>query len=872
MKLKLKKFIGISIVFGLVVTGAGTLVIVNKQEGNDTQTLLTGTVKKPPSNAASSSTPVQAAFEAKEGSVPGMEKAAENDTLALYMNKTTAELAVYDKRSGHVWYTNPQDRDQDAKASAFEKQGLASQLSLQFSDAAGNSKTFLSFNDAVDKKQFKVNLVSGGVQIEYTLGDLTAGIDALPKVITKERLDLFMAKIKKTDAEYVYRKYQIDASKTIYTRFDSSLKSNVALLRVTEAFKEAGYTAEDLAADNKANQAGNGADNAKPVFTVPVQYVLDGENLVAAIKTSELKEPSNYTISDINMLPYFSAGGLKDKGYMLVPDGSGSLIYLNNGKFSDDIYSQPVYGADEAIRKRTKPQNAEGIKLPVFGIKTGENAMYGIIEKGAALANINAEVSGRTNSYNYVYGSFTIRSWDELPMSNGQTFNYVPIVQLEKANAELSIRYGFLYGDDASYAGIAKTYQHYLVNTAGMKKTEGQEDVPFYVDIIGDIPKRKSILGIPYEAMEPLTTFSQAKQIAEEMKDNGIGNVRMRYLGWFNDGVNHELPDDISVDRKLGGRSGLEELNTYLKDNGAALYPDASFLTVYHDTWGFSPSKDASRYITRQIIEKYPYDPAYMRMNVNLGTNWLLSPAKLPSIVKGFISDYKDLDLNGLSLRDMGKGLDPDYQVSAIVNRQQSANIVTDEMGKLAKAAPDLLVSGGNAYSLGVAKHIVDAPLTDTQFNITDETVPFYQMVLHGYVSYTGKPFNLADSQDVRVNMLKALEYGSNIRFTWTYADASEVKETIFNNLYSVQYKPWLKDAASVYEEINAALKDVQNERMTSHTMLQEGVYATSYESGKTIVVNYTNEAVEAAGQSVSPMGYALLQQPLTDAGRGSRS
>ena len=90
----------------------------------------------------------------------------------------------------------------------------------------------------------------------------------------------------------------------------------------------------------------------------------------------------------------------------------------------------------------------------------------------------------------------------------------------------------------------------------------------------------------------------------------------------------------------------------FLTENEIGFYPDVAFSSVYRNTIGFSPTRDASRFITRRIAEIYPD---------NLATNWrtngqshailLLSPAKLPSYVDKFITDYKALNMNGLSLR-----------------------------------------------------------------------------------------------------------------------------------------------------------------------------------------------------------------------------
>ena len=40
----------------------------------------------------------------------GMVLAAETHDLKLYINESTGEIAVYDRRGGHTWYSNPPGR------------------------------------------------------------------------------------------------------------------------------------------------------------------------------------------------------------------------------------------------------------------------------------------------------------------------------------------------------------------------------------------------------------------------------------------------------------------------------------------------------------------------------------------------------------------------------------------------------------------------------------------------------------------------------------------------------------------------------------------------------------------------------------------
>lgn len=40
-----------------------------------------------------------------------LKAALDNEYLTLYLNQTTTEVAVKDKKSGAIWYSNPQDQN-----------------------------------------------------------------------------------------------------------------------------------------------------------------------------------------------------------------------------------------------------------------------------------------------------------------------------------------------------------------------------------------------------------------------------------------------------------------------------------------------------------------------------------------------------------------------------------------------------------------------------------------------------------------------------------------------------------------------------------------------------------------------------------------
>ena len=76
--------------------------------------------------------------------------------------------------------------------------------------------------------------------------------------------------------------------------------------------------------------------------------------------------------------------------------------------------------------------------------------------------------------------------------------------------------------------------------------------MPFYLQLVGSIYKKKHLAGIPYRALEPLTTFEQAQSILTEMGKRGIHDIKLKYSGWFNKGLAHEVPSSVSVDQQVG--------------------------------------------------------------------------------------------------------------------------------------------------------------------------------------------------------------------------------------------------------------------------------------------------------------------------------
>lgn len=69
-----------------------------------------------------------------------------------------------------------------------------------------------------------------------------------------------------------------------------------------------------------------------------------------------------------------------------------------------------------------------------------------------------------------------------------------------------------------------------------------------------------------------------------------------------------------------------------------------------------------------------------------------------------------------------------------------------------------LRIEGGNIYTLKYADYLFNIPVKSSGYHIGNETIPFFQMVVHGMIPYTSEPGNLA--YDLKKQKLQWIEYG----------------------------------------------------------------------------------------------------------------
>jgi len=798
-----------------------------------------------------------------EPDVPGMVLAAENDYLKLYLDQKTANVAVYDRRTGAVAYTNPLEGMSDPVAGGVNKSILMSQLIVDFFDANRLPGRYNSYDFSVSLGQFGFESLADGLRCTYDLGDMSSPTGIVPVYITEERLTHFTDLM--ADGPSVFIRYMPSGDAPGFLQLNEGSRGMATMRKMNASFAEAGYTEEDYIADMTAS----GVEGAVPLgFTVPLEYRLEGDALVVSIPVSEIVEAGGGMVHRIQMLRSFAAAGAHEQGYIVVPNGSGSLIRFNNGKTHAEDYMQYIYGLDPLADTYVTLGNSEPARLPYFGIhRQGVSDILAEVEVGETLTLLTASIAGKLNSYNYVYPTFVLRGSSSLAMF-GSTGNEaeLPIVEQRITDAYLRVRYSFLTPDYAGYSGMAR-YAREKLEQAGVltAKSEGG-DIPFYMDLVGSVMGQKFFLGVSYAGQNPMTTYADAARIVDDLAENGIRNQRVNYQGWFNRGYYHDVPSRIQPVGALGNVRELEALSRKLEAQGGQLYADVVFQRVTFFSKRFNWQQETSRYYGGGMVAAFgQVNPVTLYNTGALGyietVYDLLSPRFLRRYVDQFNRNFSRYDLSGVSLRDLGDALHSDRKRTGYISREEAKLVALDSLNALARANGRLLISGGNAYAFPYSHELINVPVAHNAIYMVDEEIPFYQMLLHGRISYAGPPINLSDAYDEAALTLRLLEYGASPHFVFTWESSSALKYTGLNRLYSTTYANWRDTAIRVYQQVNDVLGPVSGSPMAHHEILTGGLRRVTYENGAQLWINYAGEARSHQGVTVEAKSWLALEK-----------
>lgn len=594
-------------------------------------------------------------------------------------------------------------------------------------------------------------------------------------------------------------------------------------------------------------------------IAVPIEYVLRGDSLAVTVKTGEIIEAGNYVAASLSLSPYFCSADNNDSGaYLFVPSGSGALMDVAANADATRKYAGTVYGTDASQIKPEKTVDPEQIYLPVFGTAvSGQNAVVGIIESGSEAAGIEAEAGNSRTDYSCVYPVFALRGSDSFPTTQWiWSYQDLSYVSDERIDTVITVGYYPLYDDDADYNGMAKRYRKYLTDQGTLVETDATEQI-YSLSMIGGALKTVATGGIPHKVTSVLTTFSSAQKMIEDIS-SATGDIpSVQLLGFGNNGIDvGKIAGGYKFSSKFGSEKERSALESYCKENGISLYTDFELIRYNSSGGGFSHLSDAAKSATLHVAQGYLINTPLRDYNEDTVYRFL-KRSKLGSAVEKLISFADKKEVSGISLASLGSMTYSDFTEIQYGVKGKTAEDTEKYIADIRAAGHPVAVSSANGYAAAAADTVYGAPLTNGNYDVFSEWIPFYQMVFAGTKPMYSSYINLVE--DAEAAMLCAIAGGTMPAFAVT--DSYDIDLSVSSTI--AFYGALYEDNRSLITEIMSTYGDyykaISGAKIESYET-DNDVTVTVFDNGVTVYVNHGDTAAATPLGELSA-GSALWQK-----------
>ena len=565
------------------------------------------------------------------------------------------------------------------------------------------------------------------------------------------------------------------------------------------------------------------------------KVTLEEDHITFSIDDASIQETGDNYIESVYFVPFL--GSTKEDqtdGYLFVPDGSGALIRYQKAAKYLKSYTRRVYGIDHAIDTLNelndlssnrpieflKPENT--LTMPVYGLTLGVNreAVFGRIAEGDSYAYINASPASLTVGYNWVTASFLYRQVYSQPISkNGAG---VPVVQKNPNTVNPSLEIYFLSGEDANYSGMARLYAGLLEKEEMLQNNLLTNSPRVALDYVAaDIEE-----GLLFNTTKQVSTLEGITESLSRLETSGIEQVALTVKGWQKGGLSGYTKSGLYQKTELGSFDALANLQSQLQNKNG-------MLLLYSDPLRGTEAQVSSRQDVGITLSQSPIKKESLLKDNFLKDIWYLKPELAMQYLQKQVNVLKPY---GFSVAiDGGDLLYGEYLVGEFVSRETMKDRLC--AGYQAMAADGgLTLFNPNQYLLKYTSVYRNTPVSGSQDLYETDSVPFLQLVLSGNMTMIAPYAN--DGFYSKIDLLKSIEYNVYPSYLLTEADNLDLAKTTLADESSTKFTNWEATIEASYQFVTNVLKQVEGQKMVSHTRLNETVFATTYENG-TVYVNY---------------------------------
>lgn len=615
--------------------------------------------------------------------------------------------------------------------------------------------------------------------------------------------------------------------------------------------KRTGVGADDFKTTSsvKNNVAAFISENSKLSLKIAYEVELNDDRIAVRFDSTSLEENGEFTVGKVYILPFLGSTQ-KDEvpGYMFVPDGCGALIRYSNVSSYLKGFDRRLFGQDfgldsTEVLNDLKSQRINvmapeaSMTMGVYGIVHGvkQNAIFANITGGAEYASIVANPSGVTTDYNWAASKFTIRQKYQQPTSKSGAG--IQVVQKRRNEVKAAVEFSFLTGDDADYVGMAQVYQRQLEKDGVLSlQNRAAGDIPLKVDfIVADREK-----GLIFNKTKEITSLEYAKNTVDELKRMGIITVDVGLIGWQDGGISGQNKKKVKASYEGGSKADIDALKSSsyrlslyfdpitakepqidIRRNGTVTMSQSPVVTTNENTYDF-------------LEKTYYFNPSYVcdilgQANEFANNNGYTSVAldKVSSLLFGhYLSDKE-------------------------VTRKQAMDMYIEQISRLEEFVDYIGMTDPNQYFWKYTDGFYSTPMVAGQYLYENDTVPFLQMVLKGYMDMYA-PYSNVDFF-TELDTLKHIDYGTYPSFLLTEEANHKLEKTTVYEYNSTSYTSWKDSIVRIYDKINGVLREVEGATVVGREVLRTGVVKISYSNNKQIYVNYMKSAITVDGITVEP-------------------
>ncbi len=788
---------------------------------------------------------------------------AENNGFALYVTND-ANIVLLNKQTGKSYSTAiAQDKQSSFMDSA---ENMSSLLILSYLAADGTVQNMDTYTQSVSKDQYSISAIENGVEFEFLVGESSEN-DLIPFAVEKSRFeDDYIKKLDESDVDFLKRMYtlydeesaanspQEDLLTTVPALKDKSFYvrngkiSKVTTDKLKAIFKKAGYTIDDFNTDNEIS--GYVGDEIKPCFSVKAEVTLNDNGISLNIPSKSVRFFEQYPLLEIVPLKYLTSEVGETGGY-LVPSGSGAISKFADGALSGN-YVASFYGADDNATDSGKYGDmkitTDNLSFGMYAMQSANEYIMPIIDSSVENATLN--ISRQTTSA-VAWLNFKVVQYDTSYISEKKS---LIMTALDKNSSDIKVNYQIGVAntnDTVDYSLIANKYRDYLTQE-GILKGE-TKSTPLILEYVGGVKHDTEILKlINSRGLLKLTEFDDIEAMTEPFTKIGeAGSINIKLSGWGKNGLFADAPGKFKPASSLGGKKGLKALEEYSDSISANLFYDVNH-AYYYDPSSFSgfDKADSIRLIDNSLGMIYGYNSVDGKADDKKLGSYVVSPKVYKQIAEKYIAKNP----TGISVGRVASVLNSDYNQQENILREDAVKKVNDMLKAYKEAKVPVLSNDCNQYALDKVDLVENVPYNPlSESKIFTQNIPFKEMVLHGTVAYTGSSLNA--EADRAYTLLKAIETGSGLKYTFTSNADDRLKGTDFSYLYYTNYTTDAGAALEEWKQLNEALEGLESVKIVGHS--SDGSLAkTVYENGTVIYVNYSDSDITTDNGIVKAMSY----------------